>query len=48
MHAEATGYWGYLSGVSYWTLLPQPSADERLTWMQFDMNEGLDPNAWSL
>jgi hypothetical protein len=45
---RATGYWRYLRGVSYWALLPEPPADERLTWKDFAISEGLDPDNWVL
>jgi len=46
--AKATGYWSYLSAVSYRSRAPEPEWDARLTWQAFAVDEGLDPMAWEL
>ena len=43
---RATGYWAYNSGISYWALPPGPeNPNEVLTYREFAMREGLDPEA---
>lgn len=46
--AKPTGYWSYLSAVSYRARPPEPDWDGRLTWVAYAGAEGLDPTAWSI
>jgi hypothetical protein len=43
---QATGYWAYNSGISYWALPPGPTdPSARLSYKDWAMGAGLDPNA---
>ncbi len=45
---KATGYWAYNGVISSWAVPPEPPADQRLTWVEFAGDQGLDPQDWVL
>lgn len=47
-YAKATGFWSYNGSISYWAKVPAPSADDRITWEQFAVSNGLNPDLWKL
>lgn len=42
---SATGFWRYNEVVSYWALAPART-DKLLSWVDFALAEGIDPDIW--
>jgi len=43
-----TGYWSYLTKVSYWGPTPPPANGSALTWTAYAQKRGMDPQSWVL
>jgi len=41
----ATGYWAYNGAISYWALPPRLKNEDRLTYRDWAIKAGLDPDA---
>ena len=44
---KPTGYWAKNSTISYWARPPGPEDAQRLTWHQYALGLGLDPDSWN-
>jgi hypothetical protein len=45
---QATGYWHYNHKIGYWTRSVADPSTEVLTWKEFAIAQGLDPEDWML
>jgi hypothetical protein len=43
VYGPATGTWSYNGRVTYWAAPPAPPTTSRLSWKQFALDNGLDP-----
>jgi hypothetical protein len=44
VYGTATGTWSYNGRVTYWAAPPAPPTTSRLSWKQFALDSGLDPD----
>lgn len=44
VYGTATGTWSYNGQVTYWAAPPAPPTTSRLSWKQFALENGLDPD----
>ena len=42
----ATGRWAYNSQISAWATNPAPTSPDVLTWVDFALERGFDPDVW--
>lgn len=47
-HRTTTGYWSYLPEVTHAAGVPAPPDDHFLSWHNYAVDNGLDPNNWVL